>query len=643
MNPRNKIEPSCFVDSDIVQKSLFSFCVTSPSSPSPSSPCEENLTPDCSLFSKKPLLKLDSFKKPSSRIIDVKRNNYLFSRNGTYYLRKRISRENCQNNTNAKKLPSEIKFSLRTKDSAQAIIAANVFSELLLRFDKQIKSQDLKEIQKVVLVTKKVIRTVLNGTNVNQILANMPVEDFDVEALSICEENSEMATLETAATPTLRLDAEQQFAEFLQGSEIIFDLNGKPFQAAVSKIVRRKQFIGSLAQARHKSDYKEEKDLIMHASKFADFGVADNSIIQPKETLVIPTLEQALKLYLEDYFGIDLGLWDKEPDYRNSKENDRAKKLNEAINELLFYCGNKPINEYKSRDFDRMFKAMKNCPKARAKHYKTLSLEEIEAIDWSKVLRTKKDGTSEYVDITLAASTLDKYRQKLRQFFKWLIKNLNDQDDTYDLIKVNPVQSKPIKKAQRKKSWAAFSESDLSNIFKNELVINAKYDWQFWLPILSRATGARPNELAQLTASDVHQDTIILEGDLHPTTIHYLTIDDALAGQSTKNEASRRHVPLHPKIIELGFMEYVNKIRRTSKKDASLWPSLTPKNGYYTPAYSKWFTNKVLDDGNVIKDRFDEDNCKKVTYSFRATFITSFIEQKLNKSLLQQIVGLIFP
>ncbi|MFY8299453.1 hypothetical protein AAEU28_11835 [Pseudoalteromonas sp. SS15] len=47
----------------------------------------------------------------------------------------------------------------------------------------------------------------------------------------------------------------------------------------------------------------------------------------------------------------------------------------------------------------------------------------------------------------------------------------------------------------------------------------------------------------------------------------------------------------------------------------------------------------MLDDGNVIKDRFDEDNCKKVTYSFRATFITSFIEQKLNKSLLQQIVG----
>ncbi|TMO69763.1 hypothetical protein [Pseudoalteromonas aurantia] len=47
----------------------------------------------------------------------------------------------------------------------------------------------------------------------------------------------------------------------------------------------------------------------------------------------------------------------------------------------------------------------------------------------------------------------------------------------------------------------------------------------------------------------------------------------------------------------------------------------------------------MLNDANVIKNRFDEDNCKKVTYSFRATFITSFTEQKLNKSLLQQIVG----
>lgn len=80
------------------------------------------------------------FKNPKSRINDVKRNNYIFSRNGTYYFRKRFSRENRQNDTNVKKLPSEIKFSLRTKDSAQAIIAANVFSELLLRFEKQFKS-----------------------------------------------------------------------------------------------------------------------------------------------------------------------------------------------------------------------------------------------------------------------------------------------------------------------------------------------------------------------------------------------------------------------------------------------------------------------------------------------------------------------
>ncbi|KAF7774995.1 hypothetical protein PCIT_a1073 [Pseudoalteromonas citrea] len=536
-------------------------------------------------------------------------------------------------------MPSEIKFSLRTKDYAQAIIAANAFSELLLRFDKQFKSKDLKEIQQVVLVTKKVVRTVLNGTNVNQILANMPVEDFDVEALSMCEENTEMVTLETAAPPTLRLDAEQQFTEFLQGSEIIFDVNGKPFQAAVSKIVRRKQFIGSLAQARHNSDYQKENQLITDAGKFVDFGIADKSYIKHQEEIIVPTLEQLRKIYLLEEYGIDMTRWEIDQKYRNAKENDRAKKLNESIKEAIFFLGDRPATLCKSRDFDRMFKSMLSAPKARARHYSSLTLEEIESIDWSRSKIKDNKGKESFKNLQLCPSTVDKHRQRVRQFFTWIIKRFNDEDETFDLIRVNPVQTKAIKKGHRSKSWAAFDEEDLYHIFTHENVIHPKYSWQFWIPILSRATGARPNEIAQLSNIDVCQDTITLEGDSLPTTIHYLTIDDALAGQSTKNEASRRHVPLAPILIKLGFIDYVDKIRRTSKKGDSLWPSLTPENGYYTPAYSKWFTRKVLNDANVIKNRFDEDNCKKVTYSFRATFITSFTEQKLNKSLLQQIVG----
>jgi integrase len=67
-----------------------------------------------------------------------------------------------------------------------------------------------------------------------------------------------------------------------------------------------------------------------------------------------------------------------------------------------------------------------------------------------------------------------------------------------------------------------------------------------WLPWLCALHGCRVGEVSQLRKSDVRKDR---------NGIHYMRITPE-AG-STKNEGSERDVPLHPHLIKLGFLSFV--------------------------------------------------------------------------------------
>ena len=69
----------------------------------------------------------------------------------------------------------------------------------------------------------------------------------------------------------------------------------------------------------------------------------------------------------------------------------------------------------------------------------------------------------------------------------------------------------------------------------------------YWIPLVLLHTGARPAEICQLRVSDVMtQDNIAC-----------LNITDEGEAQSIKNGNSRRLVPIHSRLIALGFLHYV--------------------------------------------------------------------------------------
>ncbi len=111
-----------------------------------------------------------------------------------------------------------------------------------------------------------------------------------------------------------------------------------------------------------------------------------------------------------------------------------------------------------------------------------------------------------------------------------------------------------------------------------------KRDADKWLPMLAAFMGAREAEMGQARVSDVRT-----EGD-----ITYLRITDAGEGRRVKNRGSRRSVPLHPALIDAGFLDYVKKL----PKDGPLFPDLVP--AAYSKRVNRMIDGLGLDDPTLV-------------------------------------------
>ncbi|MEH6489320.1 site-specific integrase [Hyphomonas oceanitis] len=118
-------------------------------------------------------------------------------------------------------------------------------------------------------------------------------------------------------------------------------------------------------------------------------------------------------------------------------------------------------------------------------------------------------------------------------------------------------EAKPDKSPYR----SAYSESELSVIFTSPPYDRAwrveEQNDEFWVPLLELFQGTRASEL-YTRMEDVHEN----ESVPHIRLVEY---DE----RSMKNAASERLVPIHPQLIELGFLEYC---RRARSKGDLLFP-----------------------------------------------------------------------
>lgn len=137
-------------------------------------------------------------------------------------------------------------------------------------------------------------------------------------------------------------------------------------------------------------------------------------------------------------------------------------------------------------------------------------------------------------------------------------------------------------------------------------------EWRYWLPLLSIFTGARPNELCQMLPGDVKCSA---------TGTWYLDVvasfdDDDLGitqpGKTLKTATSRRKIPIHPELLELGFVEFA-KARQQTKAERLFSHLKKDVYGNWAAYSLKRFRESFLPEAITVGPR-------QTFYSFRHSF-----------------------
>jgi integrase len=140
---------------------------------------------------------------------------------------------------------------------------------------------------------------------------------------------------------------------------------------------------------------------------------------------------------------------------------------------------------------------------------------------------------------------------------------------------------------------------------------------RYWVPLIALFSGMRLSEICELQHANMVEEDGVLCFSVA-----------ALPWQKSKTANSRRLVPAHPTLIELGFREYVDR----QAPDGSLFPSLPlGKNGAPGDPMSKWF-------GRLL-DGLGMDDPGYRFHSFRHTWRTALRNAQVSEELVCRLGG----
>lgn len=178
----------------------------------------------------------------------------------------------------------------------------------------------------------------------------------------------------------------------------------------------------------------------------------------------------------------------------------------------------------------------------------------------------------------------------------------------------NKVPRQPFTSSELKlifsQSWFETGSGQAAEVFG----INRKWSpFEFWLPLMCLHAGQRIRELCQLHLSDVKQT---------PAGVWYVDINEATPDKSLKNGESQRVVPLHPVLINAGFVEWCELLRREGFQRVFPELSWEPVSGYSKEAKRRM--SAMLNGLGMPRDN------TKVFHSLRHTANNAFIRLALD-------------
>lgn len=178
------------------------------------------------------------------------------------------------------------------------------------------------------------------------------------------------------------------------------------------------------------------------------------------------------------------------------------------------------------------------------------------------------------------AVTAEKILRNLSAFFSWAIREeFFVARNPFE--KLQPLQEKKGAEEGRR----PYDDEALLRIFSSPIYTERmgydKNPSRYWVPLLALYQGARSNEICQIELADVAEE----EGT---PVIHIRRASETDQAKRVKTASGERTVPIHPKLLELGFLDFVARQRKAG--EVHVFPDVPiSSTGYRSDVFSKWF------------------------------------------------------
>ncbi|MHC2561451.1 DUF6538 domain-containing protein [Bradyrhizobium liaoningense] len=261
-----------------------------------------------------------------------------------------------------------------------------------------------------------------------------------------------------------------------------------------------------------------------------------------------------------------------------------------AVEMFIQLHGDLPVAEIKKSHARSFREALQLVPSARRGSLRTAGLPELS--EWG---RTHPEAP------TVSAGTVNKQLGAVQAIAGWAYHNGVIPDDA---PWSDPFQKMRVEEEQSGRG--PFTVHELQAIFDAPLFTHqesptgAKGAAGVWLPLLALFNGARQAELAGLKTSNVGQEA---------NAPLLFIVADRKAGKRVKTKVSERVIPVHPQLVRLGFLDYVEE-RRRQGENSWLFPTVAPDQAGALSAWSKWF-------GRYLRTTVGIKDTDRVFHSFR--------------------------
>jgi len=227
----------------------------------------------------------------------------------------------------------------------------------------------------------------------------------------------------------------------------------------------------------------------------------------------------------------------------------------------------------------------------------------------------------------ISTTTVNNILGYVSSFMKWSVIN--------GFVEVNFFEGMKLKKQIRQRDERdRFTEKEIKKIFQKHNYIefteveNHKYS-NYWSPLISVFSGLRLNEICSLYLDNIIQDKV--NGRKKIWCFNILEEPDR-PDKHLKTLSSKRVVPIHDTLIDLGFIEFVELLKKRHTNRQRLFQELKYGEGSYIRNVSYFFNKKYLPLLGLKTD-------KKNFHSIRHTVVDHLKQRLVDISFINELVG----